>query len=212
MYTLFLRSKKGEEQDDKELFESIKLMNISDPKMEENYLWKITHRNIPGGSYEASLSRNREIIRSQPFQNSSFNYHRSFSPFNALIVFFIRSRHGTAPKSPCSDIKSSPSNLSCKKVKSPRSSRRTRLICFLPIILIVCHFNKLVSAQFKHDKKIISVRDTQNNYSGPSILDAEVAEVYKTSFVFQITQMSLRFRPSDNHRRDIVSLVSSIFS
>ena len=83
---MFLRSKEGEdEQDGTLLFESKKLMNISDSNMDNNYLWKISHRNIPGGSYEASLSRNGEIIRSQPFQNSSFNYHRfRDAPFEAF--------------------------------------------------------------------------------------------------------------------------------
>jgi hypothetical protein len=80
-----LRSKEGEEQAGTILFESKKLMNISDQNMDESFLWKISHRNIPGGSYEASLSRNGEIIRSQPFQNSTFNYHRFLDvPFEAL--------------------------------------------------------------------------------------------------------------------------------
>ena len=68
--------------DGKMKYEEKRIINISDPNIDN--LWKITHHNILGGSFEAYLSRNGEIIRSQPFQNSSFNYHHfTAAPFEA---------------------------------------------------------------------------------------------------------------------------------
>jgi len=48
----------------------------------ESLVWKLRHRIIAEGSYEAILSQNGEIIRSQPYQISSFNY------FKQPILFF----------------------------------------------------------------------------------------------------------------------------
>ena len=48
----------------------------------ESLVWKLRHRIIAEGSYEAILSQNGEIIRSQPYQKSSFNY------FKQSILFF----------------------------------------------------------------------------------------------------------------------------
>ena len=75
MFNLYLMSKIGVNTDGSQDFDEKQLLNIPNENMEESYTLKISHRVLPGGSYEAYLSKNGEIKGSHPYQSSSFNYH-----------------------------------------------------------------------------------------------------------------------------------------